>query len=145
MPVLKWSVLVLTASSKRNLGKDEELELQYWRVKIIIIESNMGEGRHGSSVPEGQKRVRAQQKELSFWKRIQFIWTGRSCCLFLRGMIQTGSLCKLKGLKGIFCLFKMKYFQRLNWKFFTYFWRWGEFFFFKIYKNSPTLCEKWFM
>lgn len=49
-------ILVLTASSQRNLGKDEEIELQCWRAKIIIIESNMGKGRHGSGVPEGQNR-----------------------------------------------------------------------------------------
>lgn len=48
--------ITLTASSKRNLGKDEEIELHYWRVKIIIIESNMGKGRHRSGVPGGQNR-----------------------------------------------------------------------------------------
>lgn len=49
-------MLVLTASSKRNLGKDEEIELQCWRAKIVVIESNTGKGRHGSVVPEGQNR-----------------------------------------------------------------------------------------
>lgn len=56
MWVLKESVLILAASSEINLGKGGELELQYWRVKIIITESNMGKERHESGVPEGQNR-----------------------------------------------------------------------------------------
>lgn len=85
-----------------------------------------------------EQRVRAQQKEWSSWKIFQFIWTGRSCCLFLRVWFRLGSLCKPECLKVIFCLFKIKYFQRLNWNFFTYFRRWGEFFFSKHTKFNSV-------
>lgn len=95
----------------------------------------MGKGRSGWGILEGQNREKELSKKNWFLeKELSSIELERAVVCSWEVWFRLFSLCKPKGLKGIFGLSKMKYFQRLNWDFFTLLWRWGEIFCSKTYK-----------